>query len=280
MVMTLFGRRRRQVRKGALHAHPTLHRETELPEVVLAASGISLLAGLSEELVFRAAIPAAIVCLTQSTILALFVQALLFGHVHISPEAQRGENKVMCGLQTAHGLWLGVAYLAFNGDVLPCVVAHALYDLHVFVNTWLEVNNQMDYTDEAVLQRLTPWEAEQVGKIQQEAGPTLTAETLAFARRFFYAFDYEHRGSLSESDVQRAVSYAFLQDKVQPTQDRVSRLFGKILKKNGRETDDSDSRKRMELPEFLRLLFLLKANPQPAESHPAKQSAPQFQPES
>eukprot|EP00541_Cyclophora_tenuis_P015296 CAMPEP_0116560296 /NCGR_PEP_ID=MMETSP0397-20121206/10904_1 /TAXON_ID=216820 /ORGANISM="Cyclophora tenuis, Strain ECT3854" /LENGTH=176 /DNA_ID=CAMNT_0004086223 /DNA_START=130 /DNA_END=660 /DNA_ORIENTATION=+ len=164
-----------------------------------------------------------------------------------------------------HGLWFGAAYLALNGDVLPCIVAHTLHDLHVFVKTWSEVNDQMDYTDQAVLKRLTPLEAEEVGRIREEAGPTLTAETLAFARRFFYAFDYEHAGSLSECDVQRAVSYAFLQDKVQPTQARVSKLFSKILNRREESDDPAYVDDRMRLSEFLRLLFLLKANPQLAK---------------
>lgn len=228
-----------------------------MPAVLMYASSVSLLSGLSEEIVFRGALPAAIFGLSHSIPLTLAVQALLFGHAHISPQASRGENQVMCGLHTIHGLWYGLAYLMLGGDVLPCIVAHALHDIHVFMKTWDEVNDQMDYTEGAVLEKLSPADEEAIRLIKEEAGPSLTAETLAYARRFFFAFDYEHQGSLSEADVQRAVSFAFLQDQVQPSQERVHKLFRKIL---GRR-DSPGPADRLQIAEFLRLLFLLKANP-------------------
>jgi len=264
--MSLFGRRHHNRKKDNLHAHPTLYPETLMRDALLFATGISLLAGLSEEIIFRVFIPAAVYHQSQSQLLALFSQALLFGHLHVTPQASRGENRIMCGVQILHGLWFGIWYLLFGGDVFPCILAHALYDLHVFMKTWVQVNNQMDYTEEVVLQKLSPGDEEAIRLIKEEAGPTLTIETLAFARRFFHAFDYEHRGSLSENDVQRAVSYAFLQDKIQPSQNRVSSLFQKILRRRVQRPGTMAKAKqedRLELPEFLRLLFLLRGNPYP-----------------
>jgi hypothetical protein len=113
-----------------------------------------------------------------------------------------------------------------------------------------------------VLQKLPLDDEVEIRRIKEEAGPSLSTETLAHARRFFYAFDYEHRCSLSESDVKRAVSYAFLQDKVQPDEDRVSDLFETMLQQRDGKFIKKDSQNRLRLSEFFRLLFLLKARAQ------------------
>jgi Type II CAAX prenyl endopeptidase Rce1-like len=260
MVMTLFGRRERP-HATDLVDHPILQTETPMLHALFLAAGLSMLTGISEELIFRGALPTAIFHQTSSVAIALLGQAALFGLGHISSQAKAGENKVVAGLQFANGYWHGLVYLATGGDVLPCIISHFIYDWHVFMETWMTTNAQMDYTNKAALTKLTPMEERELRKIKQEAGPSLSAETMAFARRFFYAFDYTHCGSLSKADVQRAVSYAFLHDERQPTEEQVNSLFERVL--DGRDDPEcllqDEVRRRLVLPEFLRLLFLLKA---------------------
>jgi hypothetical protein len=262
MVMTLFGRRK--------HNHPptshliggyqTLHAETPMLFALLFSTAIAIATGVSEEIIFRGLIPTAVVHLTHSIPLALIGQGILFGVGHQSPAATRGENKVISAMQTVSGTWYGVVYLLAGGDILPCIIAHALYDTHILMGTWMKINDQMDYTETAVLRRLTKMDEKEIRKIKLEVGSSLSAETLAFLRRFFYAFDYDHAGSLSRSDVQRAISYAFLRDTEQPTEERVNQLFDRLIG-NRDEIATGDVASRLMLPEFLRMILFIRANP-------------------
>ena len=129
--------------------------------------------------------------------------------------------------------------------------------MHVLCETWNVINNQMDYTQDAFLAPLDRSENEAIQRLQEEAGPSLSAETLNFARRFFYAFDYEQKGSLSLSDVQRAVTYAFMKDDIIPPPSQVESVFTKVMK--NRRPSENAPVDRMTAPEFLRVLFFLKS---------------------
>jgi membrane protease YdiL (CAAX protease family) len=260
MVMTLFGRREHEHKAGAVPQTP----ETPMMHALVLSIALAMVTGVSEELVFRGILPSVFFNFAQSVPITLLGQAFLFGLSHLSPQSSSsGETKVVVGLQTTNGLWYGLVYLAAGGDILPCIIAHALYDIHVFVETWMKINDQIDYTESSVLQMLHPDDEVEIRRIRQEAGPNLSIETLAHARRFFYAFDYERRGSLSESDVKRAVSYAFLQGKVQPDEDRVADLFNRMLQERDGEFVEKSLQERLRLSEFLKLLFQLKASAQP-----------------
>jgi membrane protease YdiL (CAAX protease family) len=249
MVISLFGRRRTA-------DDPTA---TSSSLVMALSAAIALSTGLAEEMVFRGYIPTAIVGLTHSLPLALVGQAALFSLGHISPRSTTGENKVVGSLQFVNGLWYGLVYLVAGGDVLPCIIAHILYDMHVFCETWMTINRQMDYTKEAFQKKLDPSEELAIQKIQQKGGPSLNTETLDFARRFFYAFDYDHKGSLSLQDVQRAVSYAFLQDKTVPPPIKVEEMFDKVLETRQPAHSTYFPPDRMIVSEFLRVLLALKS---------------------
>lgn len=259
MVMTLFGRRDHEYLRSerSIGDHPTLQPETPMMHALMFSSLIAVLTGISEEIVFRGLLPSAIMHGTHSVAAALFGQAMLFGIGHHSSEATRGENRVICSLQTASGVWYGMVYLLSGGDILPCIIGHALYDLHIFMETWMQINDQMDYTEEAVLQRMEIDDEKEIRALKQEAGSSLSVEMLIFLRRFFYSFDYERTGSLSRSDVQRAISYAFAQDEEQPTEDRVDDLFEKMLAKRGEQGDTFD---RLKLPEFLRMMLFIRTH--------------------
>lgn len=263
MVMSLFGRKEHDHKDTSAAYAP----ETPVMHAMSLSVVLAVITGVSEEIVFRGILPSALFHFAQSVPITLIGQSLLFGLGHLSPQASLGENKVISGLQATNGLWYGLVYLAAGGDILPCIIAHALYDIHIFMETWMSINEQMDYTEAAVLERLSPEDEVEIRRIKHEAGPSLSTETLAHARRFFYAFDYDRQDSLSKSDVKRAVSYAFLHDKVQPTDHHVGELFDRLLEQrivNGSSVVSNDLQERLHLPEFLRLLFLLKAKTQTA----------------
>jgi membrane protease YdiL (CAAX protease family) len=247
MVISLFGRRRSV-------SEPTA---TSSSLVMMLSALIALSTGISEEIVFRGYIPSALDSLTHSIPLALASSAGLFAIGHISRKSTPGENTVVGGLQFANGIWYGLVYLIAGGDILPGIVAHTLYDMHVLCETWSSINSQMDYTQDAFQQRLDEEEENAIQRIQQQAGPSLNMDTLNFARRFFYAFDHEHKGSLSLSDVQRAVTYAFLKKNVVPEPEWVEKVFEKLI--TSRNDSNRTPADRLSVSEFLRLLFTLKS---------------------
>lgn len=247
MVISLFGRRR----------SPEDPTATRTSQVMMLSALVALSTGISEEIVFRGYIPTAIDSLSHSIPFALAGQAALFAFAHISPKSTPGENCVVGGLQFFNGIWYGLVYLATGGDLLPCMIAHMLYDMHILCETWSVVNHQMDYTQEAYRTQLDEGEEEAILRIQQQAGPSLNTQTLSFARRFFYAFDYEHKGSLSLSDVQRAVSYAFLKNKKNPKPETVEEVFERVLET--RSHHDLAPIGRLSLSEFLQVLVTLKS---------------------
>lgn len=250
MVISLFGRRKSPLDPDA----------TSSVAVTLLALAVALSTGLSEEMIFRGYTPVALDSLSNSIPVALIGQAALFAFAHISPKSSIGENKVVGGLQFLNGLWYGLVYLWAGGDILPCIVAHMLYDMHVLCETWTVINHQMDYTQEACRNTLRVEEELAIQQIQKEAGPTLNGEMLSFVRRFFFAFDYKHKGSLSLHDVQRAVTYAFLNEKTTPEPETIKNTFDEIIQSRDRSLEEDGKTERLELSEFLNLLFALKSN--------------------
>jgi membrane protease YdiL (CAAX protease family) len=248
MVIGLFGRRKSADDPDA----------TSSALVMMLSLVIALSTGLSEELVFRGYTPIALASMSHSIYVALFGQAALFAFAHISPASSIGQNKVVGGLQFLNGLWYGLVYQITGGDIIPCIIAHMLYDMHVLCETWNVINAQMDYTQEAYQNKLSESEEVAIQRIQDKAGTSLNTETLNFARRFFYAFDSQHKGSVSLDDVQRAVSYAFLKDQISPEPEQVEDIFTAILHTRDTSLVDAPAN-RLDVSEFLRVLFTLKS---------------------
>ncbi|CAJ1958590.1 unnamed protein product [Cylindrotheca closterium] len=247
MVLSLFGRRR-----------SVEDIEGTAPELMaVLALGIALCTGLSEELMFRSYAPSALFSLSNSIMISVLGQAIMFALVHVSPSANASQNRVMGGLQFTNGLWYGMFYQMTGGDILPCIIAHVVHDMYIFCSSWDTINNQMDYTEEAYKKSLPQSEESAMSKLQEMAGPVLNRETLNFARRFFYAFDSKQQGSLSLQDVQRAVDYAFLKEENPPKPQVVKEMFNTLLQ--ARVTTELPS-KRVGVSEFLCLLFALKSN--------------------
>jgi membrane protease YdiL (CAAX protease family) len=293
MVVTLFGRRRTSLAAAAAAAASKLPNKDGNDNEHVASTGtgtgteqatattfqvtawsvlVTTLTAVSEEIVFRGYLSAAVMALTGSWAAAWLGPAALFGAGHAHAGSTFGENKIVTGFQTVNGLWYGLVYMC-TGSLVPGIMAHLLYDTHVLVAAWHDVNEQMDWTEAAYPTALSVGEQADITKIQTMSGDALTTETLNFCRRFFYAFDHDHVKSLSLVNVQQAVSYAFLQDKVAPSTDQVQDMFAMVLdeRNDPRRHDDDDPAAdavtaqddlpadRLRLTEFLRLLFALRA---------------------
>jgi membrane protease YdiL (CAAX protease family) len=254
MVISLFGRRRSPLEPNA----------SASSQVMMLSTAIALSTGISEELIFRGYIPTAVESLSHSVPLALIVQAVLFACGHLSSHARPGENRVVGSLQLFNGLWYGLTYLVTGGDLLPCIIGHILYDCHVLCESWTAINNQMDYSQESSQQRLPEGEQLAIERLQEKAGPLLNTDTIDFARRFFYAFDSTHRGSLSRKDTQRAVTYAFLNDEKVPDPRVVDDLFQQIQETRPAGPYDRSgavvTANRIDFSQFLQVLMVLRSN--------------------
>ena len=247
MVLCLFGRRK---------SVPNPNASTYIPVFLLSAL-IAISSGISEEIIFRGYIPSAISAMTKSLHLALFGQAVLFASGHLSRKAQPGENKMNWILQFLNGIWYGVLYLITGGDILPCVIAHILYDVYTLCETWTRVNDQLDYTYESSMKCIGEEDKKATKRLQLKTG--IDTETINFARHFFYAFDNDHAGSLSLSDCQRAVSYAFMNDDIEPDTNAVKDLFEKANNQRDIEDNSPESHDRLDFAEFVHLLFILRS---------------------
>jgi membrane protease YdiL (CAAX protease family) len=247
MVISLFGRRKSELEPNA--SAPS--------QVMLLSIAIALSTGISEELIFRGYIPTAIASLSHSVPLALVGQAVLFAAGHLSKNARPGENRLVGSIQLINGLWYGLIYLKTGGDLLPCIVSHVLYDCHILCETWMAINNQMDYTQVSSQKSLNEEEDKAVKYLQEKAGSLLNMDTINFARRFFYAFDYDHVGSLTLSDTQRAISYAFMNDKSMPDPKTVEDLFDQVQES---KTPASSNSNRLDFSEFLQVLLVLRSS--------------------
>jgi membrane protease YdiL (CAAX protease family) len=267
MVVCLFGRRQSKRKdKQRLAA-------TSTPTVLSLSFLIALFTGISEEFVFRGFLPTAVFYLSHSIIFSLLSQSVIFGLCHLHKNSTPIENKLVLCLQFVNGLWQGVVYLLTGGDLLPCIIAHMLYDMHVFVETWKQINDQMDWTALAIRQSLSESEEREIRLLQTDIGrENLSDDMLAFCRRFFHAFDYEHRGSLSLRDVQRAISYAFLRDEVVPTEEQVQQAFAMVSQH--RTVNNTDAEQRLPLSDFLKLLFAFKEQAQ-SQAVPAVRLRPE-----
>ena len=249
MVISLFGRRQSRFEPSA--SAPS--------QVMMLSAAIALSTGLSEELIFRGYIPSAIAGLTHSVPLALVGQAILFACGHLSKDARPGENRLVGSQQLFNGLFQGMVYLVTGGDILPCIVSHVLYDCHILCETWMVINNQLDYTQECSQKDLVAEEERKVTQLQKETGAMLTSDTIDFARRFFYAFDSKHKGTLSQKDTQRAISYAFMNDKVVPDPRLVDDLFRQV-QDSKRSAEVHVTPDQIDFSQFLQILLVLRSS--------------------
>jgi len=252
MVISLFGRRKTAMKHSASASF----------QVMVLSALIAISSGISEEIIFRGYIPTAISSTTHSLPSALFGQAILFACGHLSKNAKPGENKLNWSLQFSSGLWYGSVYLITGGDIFPCVIAHVLYDIHTLCEAWARVNNQVDYTQNSSMECISEYEKNTMERLQLGTGITLAPDTINFVRHFFYTFDVDRAGSLSLSDCQRAVSYAFMNDNIVPDTEVVKNLFQQAKEQRYGDSSSIENHDRLGLSEFLYLLIILRLSSQ------------------
>jgi membrane protease YdiL (CAAX protease family) len=258
-VLELFGRRRRGVHEDMSTKSDTAPSATTTTalQVLFVSVAIATVSAVAEEIIFRGLLPTAVVSYTHSVGLALLGQAMLFGLGQVRVTSPLAENGVFSIMQSINGVWYGAMYLATGGDILPVIITHVLYECHILVGAWKAINDQIDYTEDAC--KLPAADTDGAG-VHPKGTLCMAPETIDFGRRFFYAFDVDHQGSLSLSNVKRAVAYAFLQDDSSPeppNDDQTTAAFHQLIQK--RQLESWSLEERLSLSEFLRLLYTLKS---------------------
>lgn len=248
MVLTLFGRRKvpppdfipKRLQGTTMSTTSTT--DAMLQSVILAS-----VTGICEEIIFRMEIPALLSHYFGGyPILPLIGQAFLFGFGHSQPSTGLAENIIVISLQITNGLLFGLLYLLSGYDLVPCIVAHAVYDFSVFFKTWIDANDQLEYAEVMYAKALPSKLQLDVDNVLQSSGANIDPRTLNVIKRLFYTFDFDKNKSLSRSEVRKGLSYLALEKAgTPPPQDQVDILFN---------TYASEAEKsRLSFADFLRL---------------------------
>jgi Ca2+-binding EF-hand superfamily protein len=253
MVMTLFGRRSPPDPTFLPeHLQERTFPTTTWPQVLVASMLLSLVAAFCEEIVFRREVAAVLAesWLGHSNVgLILLVQALLFALGHVQPNAStsRGENAILIGLQLINGLGFGTIYLWSGGDIVPSIVAHALYDFIDFYKTWWDANDQLEYAEKMWKTDLATSEKIQVEHLVREMGLSMNDLPYKRLRRLFYTFDFDKNNALSRSEVRKGISYMAVERAgTPPPTEQVDSIFDQV------KSSESD---RLSFPDFLNLIL-------------------------
>jgi membrane protease YdiL (CAAX protease family) len=156
------------------------------------------------------------------------------------------------------GLLLGALSLVSH-SLYPCIAVQWLSSWYVLTNSWIQANHQMDWVE----QQVSP------AGSKSDAYTALPSEIRQSLFRFFCAFDSEQRSSLSISDVQRAVSFAFWHAESPPSQEQVLQLTleNYYNKKQDRMTmkpelqnwaENGEYNARLNFDEFLGVMLALR----------------------
>ena len=246
MVMTLFGRR---MKPDDEFLPPRLRGQpmpvTSTVEVFLKALGISALTGLCEELVFRRIVAGLIFHYAGGDVVsALLGQAILFGLGH-GAGGSTSENGIVISLQAINGLWFGLLFLVSGGDIVVCMIAHAIYDLQTFFFTWLSSNDQIEYACAKYLEPFDPATAKQL------QGMRAPKEVVDKCKKLFYTFDaYDKKDeALSLSEVRKGIAYLAIETSTRaPPQSEIDEAFFRLV---------SPGSNKLTFPQFLALFVSL-----------------------
>jgi membrane protease YdiL (CAAX protease family) len=250
MVMTLFGRRKTPPDEFIPEQFKGQSVSTSKPGDVLGQSFVLAgTTGVCEELVFRRLVPSLITAFTANVPVAFIGQAALFGLGHMQPKSSVVDNSIVAGLQGVNGLFLGGLYLA-TGDVLPCMIAHAIFDFVQFFKTWWDANAQIEYADQMYFEPL-PDNTERQARalLVQARGPNAKANPrlFDFIKRLFYTFDFDKNKTLSRSEVRKGIAYMALEQATQPpAQSFVDELFTETVQSR-------PGAERLDLADFVSL---------------------------
>lgn len=257
MALHMFGRRRQRqdakvVDSDGVRLPATSGSQPATTAQVVALLGVvSGVTAVSDEVVFRAFLPAAIYATTGSAAVAVIVPVALYGlgHVPWSNPASRADSVWFALQQSAAALWYATLF-SLSGSLVPGIVTHWLYDMHTLGASWHGVNCQMDYAEERM--SVIVHRAE-----RDDAGIRLSPEASEASRRFFCAMDTERLDSLSLADVQRAVAYAFY-GKSPCTHAVANEFHRRAVAHNG---DDDTDEARLDYAQFVEVLKALRIRP-------------------
>jgi hypothetical protein len=188
--------------------------------MILVLTTLGILTSTAEECVFRVLLPSLLVAaatsssvpvldMTTTTIMPILISATVYAMVHFQSSARSSENCGVIPWQFGMAMYQSLL-LSLTGTIVPCIVSHLLYELHVHVETWHTINTQLDYTEQQRRQQQ-----------QYDDGKEGDDDFWSTMQTFFYGFDREHVGTLSESDVQHAVSFAFRNEVAVPSMEEV-----------------------------------------------------------
>lgn len=151
---------------------------------------------LADEVVYRFYLVYLLRCLTESSAIAVLLQAILYAR-------KEGHEEGFLA-----GLWYSLLASA-TGSLLPAMIAHVCVDWHRHAVVHREAVRQIEYVD--------------------NCNPQSPVE------RIFCAFDSRHCGTLSRQDVERALAYAQLPSHNSLPQSCTYNEFEVILKKQHKE---------------------------------------------
>jgi membrane protease YdiL (CAAX protease family) len=260
MVMTLFGRRKAPPDEFLPERYKGVTMLTSKSnDVLLQSFVLAGTTGVCEEIVFRRLVPSLIALFTGGNMALTYVgQAALFGLGHVQPKSSAVDNGVVAGLQVVNGLFLGGLYLATN-DLVPCIVAHSVFDFIQFFKTWWDANAQLEYAEMMYLQPLPSGVEKQVRGVLDAAksqNPKMNPRLFEFIKRLFYTFDFDKSQSLSLSEVRKGVSYMALEQSARPPdQAIVDQLFAETVQSRQANSGQKDNAAagRLDFIDFVRL---------------------------
>lgn len=262
MTMTLFGRRKAppdDFIPDKFKGQKVL--TTPASDALFQSFVLSALTGVCEETVFRAELPAVLTHVLHFNIpLAIASQAFLFGLGHIQPNSSnRMENAILIGLQFVNGISLATLYVLSGGDIVPCIIAHALYDFVTFFKTWWDANAQLEYAEEMYLEPLPPNVESEVRRVLAANG-NIKLDPLVFkmVKRLFFIFDFDKNKTLSKSEVRKGISYLALEKAGRPPpQAMVDDAFEQVVDTRDNSIVQERDRNRLSFSDFVRLYSLM-----------------------
>ena len=243
MVLTLFGRRNAppdELRPPQLRGKPFPTSKTL--DVMTISTILATATAIAEETIFRANVPGVIAYYNHNNVaLALFGQAVLFGLGHVSPKSNMVENGIVVGFQAINGICFGLLYILSGGNLLACIIAHAVYDFQVLLMTWVTTNAQIEYAE---VRYLEPLESD----LRKELTAFGHENLLGECKRLFYTFDFDKNRSLSLGEVRKGMAYLWMEKgSPAPATRDIDELFQTF----------AHGKSRMSLPEFAQLFMAL-----------------------
>jgi len=199
-------------------------RRSRALDVAAYSGGLALVSSATQELVLRGIFLTCLYGVSGDWMITMATQAAMSGFVSHDPK------------QSWNGLVLGAA-TALSGSLFPAILGRFMFEWHQQTSTWQSIRSQLDWSDEQSMQ-------------QHDALESLPLETQRSLTEFFYAFDSHHSGSLSTSDVQKAVTFAFLGEEQKPSTRQVFETIGE--------------RQSLDLGEFVDVLLKLRQSTQSA----------------